>query len=125
VAHTEELILMVERIARDRGVFRPEAYFFVLQAIESAMDRQEEQQHVSGENLLEFIKELGQEQYGPMSVDVFHSWGVRSTLDFGRVVFHLVDEKIMRKREEDSLADFLDKFDFQEAFALKVFEAEG
>ncbi len=46
-------------------------------------------------------------------------------LDFGRIVFHLVDEKLLRKRDGDSLADFLDKFDFQEEFTLKVFEAEG
>ena len=60
-----------------------------------------------------------------MTGDVFNSWGVRSTLDFGRIVFHLVDEKLLSKRDGDSLADFLDKFDFQEEFTLKVFEAEG
>jgi hypothetical protein len=36
-----------------------------------------------------------------------------------------VDAQLLSKRDEDSLADFLDKFDFQDAFALRVFEAEG
>ncbi len=122
---TNDLISTVEAIARRKGVFRPEAYFFVLRALETAMASQEERGHISGEDLLGFIRDMGQDLYGPMTGDVFNSWGVRSTLDFGRIVFHLVEEDLLRKRDEDSLADFLDKFDFQEAFALKVFEAEG
>ena len=122
---TSELIKVVESIASQKGVFRPEAYFFVLQALETAMARQDKQKHISGADLLDLIRELGQDQYGPMTGDVFNSWGVRSTTDFGRIVFHLVDRKLLRKRKQDSLADFYDKFDFQQEFTLKVFEAEG
>ena len=120
-----DLVVIIETIARRRGVFSPEAYFFVLQALETAMVAQEKRRHISGGDLLEFIRDLGQDRYGPMTGDVFNSWGVRSTLDFGRIVFHLVDEDLLKKREQDSLADFLDKFDFQEAFTLKVFEAKS
>ena len=114
----------LEGIARRKGVFQPQAYDFVLQALERAMT-EEDHRHVSGESLLGYIKDLGKERYGPMTGDVFNSWGVRSTLDFGRIVFHLVDEDLLRKRDEDTLADFLDKFDFQEEFALKVHEGKG
>lgn len=122
---TIDLIRTVESIALRKGVFRPEAYFFVLQTLEAAMAAQEERRHISGEDLLFFIRDNGQDRYGPMTGDVFNSWGVRSTLDFGRIVFHLVEGDLLSKRDEDSLADFLDKFDFEEAFNLKVFEAEG
>lgn len=125
MGQTTELIRTVEEIAKQKAVFKPEAYFFVLQALEQAMAQQEERRHISGEDLLVFIRDLGQDQYGPMTGDVFNSWGVRSTLDFGRIVFHLVEEKLLSKRDGDSLADFLDKFDFQEEFTLKVFEAEA
>ena len=37
----------------------------------------------------------------------------------------LVGAGLLRKRDEDSLSDFVDKFDFQDAFALKVFEGQG
>ncbi len=60
-----------------------------------------------------------------MAGDVFNSWGVRSTLDFGRIVFHLVEDGLLKKQADDSLTDFLDRFDFQEAFALKVFEGRA
>ena len=122
---TRELIRTVEEIASRKGTFRPDAYFFVLQALETAMAAQVKRRHISGEDLLGFIRELGRERYGPMTGEVFNSWGVHSTLDFGRIVFHLVDAQLLNKRDEDSLADFMDKFDFQEAFTLRVFEAES
>jgi uncharacterized repeat protein (TIGR04138 family) len=81
--------------------------------------------HISGEDLLDWIRDLGRERFGVMAGDVFKSWGVNATIDFGRIVFHLVEAGLLRKREEDSLTDFIDKFDFEDAFALKVFEGRG
>lgn len=125
MTETIDLIRTIESIAARKGVFRPDAYFYVLQALETAMASQGERVHITGHDLLDSIRETGRERYGPMAVDVFSSWGVRNTLDFGRIVFHLVEEDLLRKRDEDSLADFVDRFDFQEEFSLKVFEAES
>ena len=120
-----KLHLIIENISEERGVFKPEAYLFALEALEHAMQKQDYPQHITGEDLLGFIRQLGSDRYGPMAPDVFNSWGVRNTLDFGRIVFHLVDRDLLRKREEDSLTDFLDKFDFEEAFSLKVFKGQA
>ena len=115
----------VRSLAEHRGVYRPEAYFFVLESLENAMDAMEERAHIDGSVLLDWIRRLGRERYGVMAGDVFNAWGVNGTIDFGRIVFHLVDAGLLRKRDQDSLSDFIDKFDFQEAFALKVFEERG
>ncbi|MCB1185206.1 hypothetical protein KDM41_17435 [bacterium] len=120
-----ELVETVRSLAARRGVYRPEAYFFVLESLENAMEAMEERAHVSGGVLLDFIRDLGRDRYGIMAGDVFNAWGVKGTIDFGRIVFHLVDAGLLRKREQDSLGDFIDKFDFQEAFALKVMEERG
>lgn len=125
VDRTVDLIRTVESLARRKGIFHADAYFFVLQALRTAMAGGEGPRNVSGQDILGQVRQLGQDRYGPMTGDVFNSWGVRSTLDFGRIVFHLVEEDLLRKRDDDSLADFLDKFDFQDAFTLRVFEAEG
>lgn len=122
---TIDLMHSIRNLAERRGVFRPEAYFFVLEAMENAMAAMDERGHISGEDLLDWIRDLGCERYGVMAGEVFNAWGVQATIDFGRIVFHLVDDGLLRKREEDSLADFIDKFDFQDAFALKVFEGRG
>jgi uncharacterized repeat protein (TIGR04138 family) len=122
---TMDLLRKVEALAERRGVFRPEAYVFVLEALELAVASQEEPGHVSGEDLLEGIRGLGRDRYGALAGDVFNAWGVRGTVDFGRIVFHLVDEGLLHKRDEDTLADFIDKFDFREAFALRVHEGRA
>jgi len=125
VQETMDLMHSIRSLAERRGVFRPDAYFFVLEALENAMENMEERGHISGEDLLEWIRILGRERFGVMAGEVFNSWGVQATIDFGRIVFHLVEDGLLRKREEDSLTDFIDKFDFQDAFALKVFEGRG
>lgn len=121
MAETRDFLQQIETIAETHGSFRPEAYRFVLEALDRAMSRLEEPQHVSGADLLESIKELGRDRFGIMATDVFAAWGVRSTLDFGRCVFHLVDGGLLSKRDEDSLRDFIDKFDFRQAFEEDYF----
>ena len=122
---SRDLIDTIGNISAEKGLFASESYIFVLEALEIAMTDGEDRGHISGEDLLGFIRDLGRKRFGPMAGDVFNAWGVRETLDFGRIVFHLVEEGLLRKREEDSLLDFLEKFDFEEAFALKVFEGKG
>jgi uncharacterized repeat protein (TIGR04138 family) len=41
---------------------------------------------------------------------------VRETLDWGRIVFLLVDNGMLNRQDEDTLEDFRDGFDFDEAF---------
>jgi uncharacterized repeat protein (TIGR04138 family) len=122
---TVDLLRRVETLAERRGVFRPEAYVFVLEALELAVASLDEPGHVSGEDLLERIRILGRERFGALAGDVFNAWGVRGTIDFGRVVFHLVDDGMLHKREEDTLADFIDKYDFRDAFALRMQEGRA
>ncbi len=122
---TMDLMHSIRNLADRRGVFRADAYFFVLEALENAMEAMEKRGHITGEDLLDWIRELGRERYGVMAGDVFNAWGVHATIDFGRIVFHLVEAGLLRKRDEDSLSDFVDKFDFQDAFALKVFKGQG
>ncbi len=125
MSDTLELLQTIHDLAGRRGVFRPDAYFFVLEALEQAVAASPEGGHVTGEDLLDSVRDLGGERFGVMAPDVFRAWGVRTTLDFGRVVFHLVDAGLMSRRERDSLSDFIDKFDFESAFALKALRAEG
>ncbi len=123
-AHSD-LVTTIRNLAEHRGVYRPEAYFFVLESLENAMESMNERGHINGDGLLDWIRQLGQERFGVMAGDVFNAWGVNGTIDFGRIVFHLVDEGLLKKRQQDSLSDFIDKFNFQEAFALKVCEERG
>lgn len=72
--------------------------------------------HVTGRELLEGIREIGRQQFGLLCPLVFRSWGVRSTGDFGRLVYQMIDLGEMRKSADDQLSDFFDVYDFDQAF---------
>lgn len=121
MAEPRDFLRRIESIAEDHGSFRPEAYLFVLEALERAMTEAGRPGHVSGGDLLDAIKLLGQDRYGVMATDVFAAWGVRGTLDFGRCVFHMVSGGVLSKRDEDSLRDFIEKYDFRQVFEEEYF----
>ena len=54
--------------------------------------------------------------FGFMAATVLESWGIRSTGDFGNIVFNLIEYNVFSKTESDRREDFTDIFDFDEAF---------
>ena len=97
------------------------AYQFVFAALrytQESMERSgdEGDSHISGQQLLEGIRKFALRQFGPMTLTVFRHWGIRTTDDFGRIVFELIERGEMRKTERDELNDFFDLYDFEEVF---------
>ena len=78
---------------------------------EDAPDR-----HLTGQELCEAIRVYALEQYGYMAKSVLNHWGVRSTKDFGEIVFNLIEIGQMRKTPDDRREDFEKVFDFEEGF---------
>ena len=93
-----------------------DAYLFVLEALQHTRRKFKKEKHVSGHELLEGIKDLALTRFGAMSVAVFEHWGIRQTIDFGHIVFNMVNNKILHKTDEDSLEDFRNCFDFEKVF---------
>jgi uncharacterized repeat protein (TIGR04138 family) len=106
----------LKRIMRREPRYRIEAYTFLLEALEYTLQELEKPRHVSGRELLDGIRRYAIHKFGPTSRMVFEHWGVRSTEDFGRMVFLLVAQGILTKTESDSIDDFADGFDFKKAF---------
>lgn len=96
--------------------YQADAYEFVMQALWFTQKKLERKGHVSGAELLDGIKQFALEQFGPMAKAVFEHWGVRTTLDFGEIVFNMVDCGLMKQTESDKKDDFANVYDFQEAF---------
>ncbi len=91
-------------------------YIFVLGAIEYLQARLDVRRHVSGEELAWACRDFAIEQYGLLALDVLAYWGVRSTEDFGRMVFTLVDIGLLVTQPGDEQMDFREVFDFADAF---------
>lgn len=102
-----------------------EAYEFVFAALRHtqkmlgrAAGEEEEtlpQQHVSGPELLEGIRELALREFGLMARVVFRMWGVDRTADFGEIVFNLIESNLMSKTNDDCRHDFQNVYDLDEA----------
>jgi uncharacterized repeat protein (TIGR04138 family) len=100
------------------------AYNFLFTALQRTQEKLgrshahgEEQAHISGPELLEGIRCCALEQFGLMTLSVFHAWGIHATEDFGRMVFELLERGDMRKTDQDQLSDFFEVYNFEEAFA--------
>ena len=112
----------IEQIAaRDRRYHR-EAYFFLREALDHTqkmtgkLPKKNEVRHVSGQELLNGIREYALQQFGPMTLSVFEEWGVTCCMDFGEIVFNMVETKLLAKTEQDSREDFRNGYDFHDAF---------
>jgi uncharacterized repeat protein (TIGR04138 family) len=121
-----------ELISRDNR-YQIEAYQFVREALSYAQDilqlgsrplsEEEEggdpppqEPHLTGQQLCEAIRQYALEQYGYMAKTVLNSWGVRSTSDFGEIVYNLISVELMKKSKSDRREDFDDVYDFEVAF---------
>ncbi len=107
-------------LARDPRYHR-DAYAFVREALDYTQKRVGRAnggklRHVTGQELLEGIREFALQQFGPMTLTVFEEWGIRQCSDFGEIVFNLIEAGVLSKTESDSRADFAQGYDFEEAF---------
>jgi len=113
----------MEEVIREDGRYPPEAFGFLHDGLNRAVKevygdeaRSEGQRHVSGPQLCLSLRDLAIERWGLMAQAVLNRWNIRETVDFGNMVYLLVENKFMRKTDEDSLEDFRDVYDFNEAF---------
>jgi uncharacterized repeat protein (TIGR04138 family) len=117
VIEPEQDARKLEEILAKDPRFSAAAYEFTRQAVTYASHVMfAHGKHVSGRELLEAIRTVALDRYGLLAEDVLSSWGVRTTEDFGAIVFHLVDAGLLAKTDEDSLEDFRGVFEFRDAF---------
>jgi uncharacterized repeat protein (TIGR04138 family) len=74
------------------------------------------ERHVTGQEVLSGMRVYAGQIFGPLAGAVWRSWGVRETLDWGRIVFLLVDNGLLNRQESDTIEDFRNGFDFDEVF---------
>jgi uncharacterized repeat protein (TIGR04138 family) len=108
------------------GAYPPEAYDFVqqglsftVQEIHGRSTKPRVSRHVNGQQLCDGIRQFALSQYGMLAATVLRLWNIHSTLDFGRIVFALIEAGQMQKTDDDTIEDFRNVFDFKTAFELE------
>ena len=107
---------VLDQLQQRNPRFHSRSYLFVLQALHSVIQSLDEPRHISGRELTEGVRELAIGRYGPLARTVLEHWGIHETEDVGGVVFALVEQGILIKQDDDRPEDFVDLFDFEEAF---------
>ncbi len=64
------------------------------------------------------LREFALARWGLLARTVLARWNITSTLDFGRIVFAMVEHQLLQKTDDDSLADFRQVYEFRSALEL-------
>ena len=115
----------MEQVIAADGRFPVEAYAFLhdglRQAVREAHGQEESgpappQRHVTGKQLCLALRKLALERWGMLAKTVLARWNIHATIDFGHMVYLMIENKFMKKTDEDSVEDFRDVYDFDKAF---------
>ena len=113
----------IQQIIASVGLYPAEAYEFVQQGLSYTVHRTHADgkpvsatKHVSGQQLCEGLREYALAQWGLLARSVLRRWNITSTLDFGQIVFAMIEAGQMQKTDEDNIEDFRNVFDFRTAF---------
>lgn len=115
---SEAVDLIVDQDRR----FDREAYFFLRDSLDYTVKMRKKLReaegtgHVTGQQLLEGIRQYALKQFGPMVPTVFDYWNVHRCEDFGQIVYSLIRVGVFGKTDSDSIEDFKSIYSFEEAF---------
>jgi len=107
----------LEEISEQDGQFSPKAVRFIYEGLGYTVRKLAgEPGHVTGQMLCEGLRQLALEKWGRLALLVLNSWQLKTTRDFGEIVYLLIRHKWMKAQPTDSIDDFNNIFDFKTAF---------
>lgn len=76
--------------------------------------------HVTGQELSLGLREYAWERWGLLARTVLKKWNVTSTMDFGKIVYAMIEGGVLAKSPTDKLEDFRNVYDFSTLERLYV-----
>lgn len=70
-----------------------------------------EYRHMTGREIAEGLARLAIREFGPLALHVWNWWGIRTTRDWGEIVFNLINNGLLNAQEGDCIEDFDDVYD--------------
>ncbi len=98
--------------------YHPHAYEFVRDALHVAAKifcEGKEDQHVTGQQVLEGVRQHALAEYGPMAHTILAEWGLHRGEDIGNIVYNLIETGYFGKNDGESIEDFAGGFEFETA----------
>ena len=107
----------IEKIAEEDGRYGTGAFKFIYEGLGFTVKNiVTERKHITGQILCSGLKQLALEKWGRLAMLVLNSWNVKSTRDFGQIVYLMIENNWMSAQPTDSIEDFDDVYDFKTVF---------
>lgn len=121
----------LEEIAAESGRYNTRALKFVFDglghSIQQIRESEEEDEllprHITGAELAQGLANLAKDRWGRLAMMVLNQWGIKTTRDFGEIVYLMIEQGWMTSQETDQIEDFDNVYDFEEIFE-KQFDFE-
>lgn len=99
----------VEILTERYPQYTEEAYEFMRAGLDAASDRfckDDKSPHLSARELYLGACAYALEEYGPMAAKVLEFWRIKSSSDFGNIVYNLIEVGVFGKQKGDSREQF-------------------
>lgn len=113
----------IEEIAKLDGRYSQRAFELVYEGLSIAVKENYGRDadtagphHITGQQLCMALAALASGKWGYLAALVLNRLGIKSTYDFGNIVYLLVEHKWMYARPQDSIDEFQNVYDFKEVF---------
>ena len=110
----------IARICASDRRYPPEAYLFIneglMLTLKEIQKSENNYRQITGAELADGLRRHALDQFGALAKTVLEHWRVRTTRDFGEMVFVLLAAGLLGKTEEDKIEDFDNLYDFDQAF---------
>ena len=113
----------IEQIAKEDTRYNIKAVMFVhdglgkiIQKVRELEDDRLAPRHITGAELSKGLAQLAAERWGRLARMVLNLWGVKTTRDFGEIVYLMIENEWMTAQETDTIEDFDDVYSFEEVF---------
>lgn len=114
--------LTLDQIAAQDGRYDARALKFVYEGLGATIDKLRQQadddtpRHITGQQLAYGLAELAKQRWGRLAAMVLNYWGVKTTRDFGEIVYLMISHHWMTSQETDRIEDFDNVYDFTDMF---------
>jgi uncharacterized repeat protein (TIGR04138 family) len=112
----------LEQIASQDGRYDVRALKFVYEGLATTIEKlrrdedAEHPRHITGQELAWGLAEVALGRWGRLAALVLDRWGIRTTRDFGEIVYLMISREWMTSQETDTIEDFNDVFEFGSVF---------
>ncbi|MHC4394377.1 MAG: Minf_1886 family protein [Planctomycetota bacterium] len=107
----------LEKIAEEDSRYNIRAIKFVYEGLDTnAKKTSSKPDHVSGQALCEQLERLAIEKWGRLAMLVLNTWGIKTTRDFGEIVWLMIKHQWMSAQPTDSIEDFDNVYVFKTVF---------